>query len=101
MDRVSREENYARGYYRDSRCVGELHSSLLRMPSKGHDRPADVSEGAVYVPVDDKIGFWTKCSLAADRAIVCSARGPKGEEFSHIYESLPQIKTDADLAVHG
>jgi hypothetical protein len=37
--------------------------------------------------------------LAADRAIVCFARGPKGEEFSHAYQALPEVVSNSDLVV--
>ena len=89
--------DYAKGYYRDSRCISELHRNLLKGATP--NRPPGVAVDAVYVPVNDRIGFWTKCFLAADKAIVCFARGPKGEEFSHVYQPLPKIHTDADLLV--
>ena len=93
--RVKRD--YARGLYYDGRCISELHRSLLT--STTHVRPKDVAPDAVYVPVNDRTGFWTKCFLAADRAIVCFARGPKGEEFSHTYQALPQVQNNSELAV--
>ena len=91
--------DYSKGYYIDSRCVAELHRHLLQINPNARNRPADVASEAVYVPVNDRIGFWTKCFLAPDRAIVCFARGPKGEEFSHVYKSLPEIHTNQDLVV--
>ena len=93
------KRDYAKGYYLDSRCIGELHRSLLSMSGISRTRPTHVEPDAVYVPVNDRIGLWTKCFLAADRAIVCFARGPKGEEFSHVYQSLPQVHTNTDLAI--
>jgi hypothetical protein len=91
--------DYSKGYYIDSRCVAELHRHLLQITPRAHNRPADVAPEAVYVPVNDRVGFWTKCFLAPDRAIVCFARGPKGEEFSHVYQPLPEVHTNQDLAV--
>jgi len=91
------KRDYSKGLYYDGRCIAELHRSLLT--STAHVRPRDVAPDAVYVPVDDRIGYWTKCFLAADRAIVCFARGPRGEEFSHAYQGLPQVQTNSELAV--
>ena len=92
--RVKRD--YGKGFYTGTRCIAELHRSLLRsLPP----RPLGVAPDAVYVPVSDQIGYWTKCFLAPDRAIVCSARGPKGEEFSHAYQALSDVHSESDLAV--
>jgi len=91
------KRDYAKGLYYDARCIAEFHRRLLTSTSRV--RPKDVATDAVYVPIDDRIGYWTKCFLAADRAIVCFARGPRGEEFSHAYQGLPQVQTDSELAV--
>jgi hypothetical protein len=62
-------------------------------------RQEGVASDAVYVPQSASVGYWTKCFLAPDRAIVCFARGPKGEEFSHVYQELPNVRTNGDLIV--
>ena len=93
------KRDYGKGYYIDGRCVAELHRRILQSTSATRTRPADVAPDAVYVPVNDRIGYWTKCFLAPDHAIVCFARGPKGEEFSHVYQALPEAQTNSDLQV--
>lgn len=91
-------QRYTDGVYRDTRCISEPHRHLLQdFPHP--TRPSCVAPDAVYVPLVSKIAYWTKCSLAPDRAIARFARGPKGEEFSHVYQSLPEVHTNADLAV--
>ena len=71
------QQNYSDGYYLDDRCVAELHRHILtNTPEK--TRPQGVDADAVYVPLTAKVGYWTKCFLAADRAITCFARGSKG-----------------------
>jgi hypothetical protein len=91
-------QRYTDGVFRDTRCISELHRHLLQ-DSPRRTRPSGVAPDAVYVPLTSKIGYWTKCSLAPDRAIVCFARSPKGEEFSHVYQSLPEVHTNSDLAI--
>jgi hypothetical protein len=93
------KQNYSNGYFLDSRCIAELHRHILQENSPSRVRPEGVAADAVYVPVTGSIGYWTKCFLAPDRAIVCYARGPKGEEFSHVYKALPTVRTDSDLVV--
>jgi hypothetical protein len=92
-------QDYSNGYFMNDQCVAELHRHLLKDKSSLPSRPKDVEPDAVYVPLNGRIGYWTKCFLAADRAIVCFARGPKGEEFSHVYQALPEILTNSDLVV--
>ena len=69
-------QNYSAGHYVNDRCVAELHRHLLAQDAAGN-RPPGTDLDAVYVPLSAKVGYWTKCFLAADRAIVCFARGPK------------------------
>ena len=91
-------QNYSAGTYTSDRCVAELHRHLLAHDAAGN-RPPGTDLDAVYVPLSAKVGYWTKCFLAADRAIVCFARGPKGEEFSHVYQPIPEVHTNSDLRV--
>lgn len=95
--RVARD--YSKGYYLDGRCIAELHRHPLANPSAARLRPQGVAVDAVYVPQSAGVGYWTKCFLAPDRAIICFARGPKGEEFSHVYQALPEVHAGSDLAV--